>query len=243
MRVNKAIEDGSLFESPVLRRGVRARRARAPARARLARRRPFAHRPPRALLRFAPEKTWIHAFTDGRDVSPTGRPRPRRAAASTGSRPSPAATTRWTATSAGSGRSSRSTRSSRGVAGQPATDLIDAVRELRRRRHGRVPRADRRRGRAAARAGRHRDLLQLPPRPRRGSSRGYCSTRGFDVTTMTRYAGDRGAPLCARDRNELRWRRPSPPESCVLPRRTSSTSRRSRLRSARRRNPRASAPR
>src|SRR5207249_7500175 len=23
-----------------------------------------------ALLRFAPEKTWIHAFTDGRDVSP-----------------------------------------------------------------------------------------------------------------------------------------------------------------------------
>src|SRR5918999_6225794 len=25
----------------------------------------------RALLRFAPEKTWIHAFTDGRDVSPT----------------------------------------------------------------------------------------------------------------------------------------------------------------------------
>jgi 2,3-bisphosphoglycerate-independent phosphoglycerate mutase len=24
----------------------------------------------RALLRFAPEKTWIHAFTDGRDVSP-----------------------------------------------------------------------------------------------------------------------------------------------------------------------------
>src|SRR5205814_933005 len=25
----------------------------------------------RALLRFAPEKTWIHAFTDGRDVRPT----------------------------------------------------------------------------------------------------------------------------------------------------------------------------
>jgi 2,3-bisphosphoglycerate-independent phosphoglycerate mutase len=25
----------------------------------------------KALLRFAPEKTWIHAFTDGRDVSPT----------------------------------------------------------------------------------------------------------------------------------------------------------------------------
>jgi len=25
----------------------------------------------KALLRFAPEKTWVHAFTDGRDVSPT----------------------------------------------------------------------------------------------------------------------------------------------------------------------------
>src|SRR5207237_10601984 len=25
----------------------------------------------KALLTFAPEKTWIHAFTDGRDVSPT----------------------------------------------------------------------------------------------------------------------------------------------------------------------------
>src|SRR5207247_7437520 len=24
----------------------------------------------KALLRFAPERTWIHAFTDGRDVSP-----------------------------------------------------------------------------------------------------------------------------------------------------------------------------
>ena len=70
MRVNKAIDDGSFFESPALRSafehgnhvhllglvshgGVHSH---------------IDHL--RALLRFAPEKTWIHAFTDGRDVSP-----------------------------------------------------------------------------------------------------------------------------------------------------------------------------
>src|SRR5919201_1395951 len=55
MRVNKAIQDGSFFENPALlaayERGHRVHL--------------------RALLRFAPEKTWVHAFTDGRDVSPT----------------------------------------------------------------------------------------------------------------------------------------------------------------------------
>jgi 2,3-bisphosphoglycerate-independent phosphoglycerate mutase len=71
MRVNKAIEDGSFFENPALRAtfdrggdvhllglvsygGVHSH---------------IDHL--RALLRFAPERTWIHAFTDGRDVSPT----------------------------------------------------------------------------------------------------------------------------------------------------------------------------
>ncbi len=70
MRINKAIEDGSLFENEALRSafgrgrcvhllglvsygGVHSH---------------IDHL--RALLRFAPEKTWIHAFTDGRDVSP-----------------------------------------------------------------------------------------------------------------------------------------------------------------------------
>ena len=70
MRVNEAIEDGSFFENPALTAA-------------------FEHGEPvhllglvshggvhshidhlRALLGFAPEKTWIHAFTDGRDVSP-----------------------------------------------------------------------------------------------------------------------------------------------------------------------------
>src|SRR5918999_750598 len=71
MRINHGIADGSFFENPALRAA-------------------FAGDVPvhllglvsyggvhshidhlRALLRFAPERTWIHAFTDGRDVSPT----------------------------------------------------------------------------------------------------------------------------------------------------------------------------
>jgi 2,3-bisphosphoglycerate-independent phosphoglycerate mutase len=71
MRINKAIADGSFFDNPALRAafergktvhllglvsygGVHSH---------------IDHL--RALLRFAPEKTYIHAFTDGRDVSPT----------------------------------------------------------------------------------------------------------------------------------------------------------------------------
>src|SRR5215216_2706669 len=71
MRVNKAIEDGSFFESPALRAAFERGRnvhllglvsyGGVPSH--------IDHL--RALLRFAPEKTWIHAFTDGRDVSPT----------------------------------------------------------------------------------------------------------------------------------------------------------------------------
>ena len=69
-RVNRAIEDGSFFENPALKAafdkggdvhllglvshgGVHSH---------------IEHL--QALLRFAPERTWIHAFTDGRDVSP-----------------------------------------------------------------------------------------------------------------------------------------------------------------------------
>jgi 2,3-bisphosphoglycerate-independent phosphoglycerate mutase len=71
MRVNQAIDDGSFFENPALRAafdgggdvhllglvsygGVHSH---------------IDHL--RALLQFSPERTWIHAFTDGRDVSPT----------------------------------------------------------------------------------------------------------------------------------------------------------------------------
>jgi 2,3-bisphosphoglycerate-independent phosphoglycerate mutase len=70
MRVNKAIEDGSFFESPALlaafERGDQVHLLGLASYGGV-----HSHIDHlRALLRFAPEKTWIHAFTDGRDVSP-----------------------------------------------------------------------------------------------------------------------------------------------------------------------------
>jgi 2,3-bisphosphoglycerate-independent phosphoglycerate mutase len=74
-RINRAIVDGSFFENEALRAafdkggdvhllglvskgGVHSHLDHL-----------------KALLRFAPERTWIHAFTDGRDVSPTSAAR------------------------------------------------------------------------------------------------------------------------------------------------------------------------
>ena len=70
MRVNRAIQDGSFFENPALRaafeRGERVHLLGLVSYGGV-----HSHIDHlRALLRFAPEKTWIHAFTDGRDVSP-----------------------------------------------------------------------------------------------------------------------------------------------------------------------------
>jgi 2,3-bisphosphoglycerate-independent phosphoglycerate mutase len=70
MRVNKAIEDESFFESPALQ-GAFARGRRVHLLGLVSSGGVHSHIDHlRALLRFAPEKTWIHAFTDGRDVSP-----------------------------------------------------------------------------------------------------------------------------------------------------------------------------
>ncbi|HTR32902.1 MAG TPA: hypothetical protein VMH47_03400, partial [Gaiellaceae bacterium] len=70
MRVNRSIEDGSFFEIPALvsafERGNRVHLMGLVSHGGV-----HSHIDHlQALLRFAPEKTWIHAFTDGRDVSP-----------------------------------------------------------------------------------------------------------------------------------------------------------------------------
>jgi 2,3-bisphosphoglycerate-independent phosphoglycerate mutase len=70
MRANRAIEDGSFFESPVLRAAFERGKA-VHLLGLVSHGGVHSHVDHlRALLRFAPEKTWIHAFTDGRDVSP-----------------------------------------------------------------------------------------------------------------------------------------------------------------------------
>jgi 2,3-bisphosphoglycerate-independent phosphoglycerate mutase len=68
--VNKSIEDGSIFENPVLKaafeRGERMHLLGLVSHGGV-----HSHiEHVKALLTFAPQKTWLHAFTDGRDVSP-----------------------------------------------------------------------------------------------------------------------------------------------------------------------------
>jgi 2,3-bisphosphoglycerate-independent phosphoglycerate mutase len=70
MRVTRAIDDGSFFENEALR-GAFERGERVHLLGLVSYGGVHSHIDHlRALLRFAPEKTWIHAFTDGRDVSP-----------------------------------------------------------------------------------------------------------------------------------------------------------------------------
>ena len=70
MRVNKSIADGSFYDNPALlaafERGERVHLLGLVSHGGV-----HSHIDHvTALLRFAPEKTWIHAFADGRDVSP-----------------------------------------------------------------------------------------------------------------------------------------------------------------------------
>ena len=82
MRVNKAIEDGSFFENPALRSAFERGAQRAPARPRLVRRRPLAHRPPaRAAAVRAREDVDPRVHGRAGRVADERRARPRGAAA------------------------------------------------------------------------------------------------------------------------------------------------------------------
>jgi 2,3-bisphosphoglycerate-independent phosphoglycerate mutase len=70
VRVNHSIENGSFFENEVLL-GAFERGHRVHLLGLVSHGGVHSHIDHlQALMRFAPEKTWIHAFTDGRDVSP-----------------------------------------------------------------------------------------------------------------------------------------------------------------------------
>ncbi|MGH2977627.1 MAG: 2,3-bisphosphoglycerate-independent phosphoglycerate mutase [Gaiellaceae bacterium] len=70
VRVNQAIESGELFENEALR-GAFERGENVHLLGLVSHGGVHSHIDHlQALLTFAPEKTWIHAFTDGRDVSP-----------------------------------------------------------------------------------------------------------------------------------------------------------------------------
>jgi 2,3-bisphosphoglycerate-independent phosphoglycerate mutase len=69
-RVNRAIADGSFFEIPALKAAFE-KGGEVHLLGLVSKGGVHSHLDHlKALLRFAPERTWIHAFTDGRDVSP-----------------------------------------------------------------------------------------------------------------------------------------------------------------------------
>jgi 2,3-bisphosphoglycerate-independent phosphoglycerate mutase len=70
-RINRSIEDGSFFENPALKAAF-AKGGDVHLLGLVSHGGVHSHIDHlKALLRFAPERTWIHVFTDGRDVSPT----------------------------------------------------------------------------------------------------------------------------------------------------------------------------
>jgi 2,3-bisphosphoglycerate-independent phosphoglycerate mutase len=70
-RINRSIRDGTFFENEALR-GAFERGERVHLLGLVSHGGVHSHiEHLQALLEFAPEKTWIHAFTDGRDVRPT----------------------------------------------------------------------------------------------------------------------------------------------------------------------------
>jgi len=74
-RINRAIEDGSFFENPALKAAF-AKGGDVHLLGLVSYGGVHSHVDHlKALLSFAPERTWIHAFTDGRDVSPTSAAR------------------------------------------------------------------------------------------------------------------------------------------------------------------------
>jgi len=74
-RINRAIEDGSFFENPALKAAF-AKGGDVHLLGLVSYGGVHSHIDHlKALLGFAPERTWIHAFTDGRDVSPTSAAR------------------------------------------------------------------------------------------------------------------------------------------------------------------------
>jgi 2,3-bisphosphoglycerate-independent phosphoglycerate mutase len=202
MRVNKAIEDGSFFENPALasafERGNRVHLLGLVSHGGV-----HSHVDHlQALLRFAPEKTWIHAFTDGRDVSP------HAAADDLAELPSDRIATvcgRYYAMD----RDQRWERTDRAFdaiclgIGEEADDPVEAVRQSYERSvtdefvepivvRGR-PRLE------------HGDAAIFfnfrPDRARQLSQR--LLERGYDLTTMTRYRDDLDCPV-AFDEQEVR---------------------------------------
>ena len=135
-----------------------------------------------ALLRFAPERTWIHAFTDGRDVSPHAAVRDlaelpaERIATVAGRYYAMDRDQRWERT-----QKRASTRSSRARASTRTTRSRPVQASYERGDHRRVHRADRAR-RAARGSGRDDAAIFFNFRPDRARQLTTAAARGAAST-------------------------------------------------------------
>jgi 2,3-bisphosphoglycerate-independent phosphoglycerate mutase len=197
MRVNRAIDDGSFFENPALRAAF-DRAERVHLLGLVSHGGVHSHVDHlQALLRFAPQKTWIHAFTDGRDVSPTSAVRDLaelpldRVATVVGRYYAMDRDQRWERTQRAFDAITRA-RCDETVA---AAELLDAVR----RSYDRgvtdeflEPLCVE--GAPGLRAGDAAVFFNFRPDRARQLTR-LLLDGGYDVTTMTRYAKDLDAPV------------------------------------------------
>jgi 2,3-bisphosphoglycerate-independent phosphoglycerate mutase len=194
MRVNKAIEDGSFFENPALvsafERGRSVHLLGLVSYGGV-----HSHIDHlRALLRFAPEKTWIHAFTDGRDVSPTSAVHDlaelpvERLATVVGRYYAMDRDQRWERTERAFGAICRGE-------GEPADEPIEAIRRSYER--GVTDEFIEPivvRDRPRLQPGDAAIFFNFRPDRGRQLSR-LLLDRGFDLTTMTRYSEDLDCPV------------------------------------------------
>ena len=216
MRVNKSIEDGSFFENPALV-GAFERGEQVHLLGLVSYGGVHSHIDHvRALLRFAPEKTWIHAFTDGRDVSPQAAvhdlaelPQDRIATVA-GRYYAMDRDQRWE-------RTQRAFDAIVAGKGEQAADPIEAVRQSYERgiTDEFIEPVALAAVRGSSRDG-HSDLLQLPPRP--STPIDYAACRG-----RCRYHHDDAVPGGSRCAGRLpraggrarRWPRSWPSTGCA----------------------------
>ncbi len=195
MRVNKAIEDGSYFENAALKAAFeRGERVHLLGLVSYGGVHSHIHHL-RALLTFAPEKTWIHAFTDGRDVSPHAAvhdlaelPEDQIATIS-GRYYAMDRDQRWD-------RTERALRAIVDGVGMEADDPVEAVRESYARGvTDEFIEPTIIRGRPRLRHGTDSAIFFnfRPDRGRQLAAR--LLELGVDVTTMTRYRADLGCPV------------------------------------------------
>jgi 2,3-bisphosphoglycerate-independent phosphoglycerate mutase len=197
MRVNRAIDDGSFFENPALRAAF-DRAERVHLLGLVSHGGVHSHVDHlQALLRFAPQKTWIHAFTDGRDVSPTSAVRDLaelpldRVATVVGRYYAMDRDQRWERTQRAFDAITRA-RCDETVA---AAELLDAVRSSYDRGvtdEFLEPLCVE--GAPGLRAGDAAVFFNFRPDRARQLTR-LLLDGGYDVTTMTRYAKDLDAPV------------------------------------------------